>query len=90
MGDDIDSRLQDTGQAFLAAAWVRLQDLAAPLQPESIRGAKEWLSERMPRGLSYRPAAHQPSFVQHFDLGAARRAAPSFDKLCREVLRFLG
>ncbi|MGW4201006.1 hypothetical protein [Streptomyces sp. NPDC004726] len=44
----------------------------------------------MPAGSTYRPPAHQPSVVQHFDLDAARHAAPSFDKLCREVLRFLG
>ncbi|MGW4102406.1 DUF4276 family protein [Streptomyces sp. NPDC004976] len=64
-------------------------DLTPPPNPESIRGAKEWLSDRMPAGSTYQPPAHQPSFVQHFDLDAARHAAPSFDKLCREVVRFL-
>jgi hypothetical protein len=65
-------------------------DLTPPPHPEAIRGAKEWLSDRMPAHSTYRPPAHQPSFAQHFDLDAARHAAPSFDKLCREVLRFLG
>ena len=39
-----------------------------------------------------RPASSPPHNLraQHFDLDAARHAAPSFDKLCREVLRFLG
>lgn len=64
-------------------------DLTPPPNPESIRGAKEWLSDRMPAGSTYQPPAHQPSFVQRFDLDAARHAAPSFDKLCREVVRFL-
>ncbi|MGW0926066.1 DUF4276 family protein [Streptomyces sp. NPDC002755] len=78
------------GAAGLAGHMGLPNDLAPPLQPESIRGAKEWLSARMPAGITYRPAAHQPSFVQHFDLDAARNAAPSFDNLCRELLRFLG
>ena len=78
------------GAAGLAGHMGLPDDLAPPPQPESIRGAKEWLSDRMPAGSTYRPPAHQPSFAQHFDLDAARNAAPSFDKLCREVLRFLG
>ncbi|NEC86471.1 DUF4276 family protein [Streptomyces sp. SID12501] len=78
------------GAAGLAGHMGLPHDLTPPPDPEAIRGAKEWLSERMPAGSTYRPPAHQPSFVQHFDLDAARNAAPSFDKLCREVLRFLG
>lgn len=78
------------GAAGLAGRLGLPRDLSPPPHPESIRGAKEWLSKRMPAGLTYRPSAHQPAFVQHFDLDAARHAAPSFDKLCREVLRFLG
>lgn len=78
------------GAAGLAGHMGLPHDLTPPPHLESIRGAKEWLSERMPAGSTYRPPAHQPSFVQHFDLDAARHAAPSFDKFCREVLRFLG
>ncbi|NSL43348.1 DUF4276 family protein [Streptomyces sp. 8P21H-1] len=74
---------------FLAGRMGLPHDLAPPPNPEAIRGAKEWLSDRMPLGSTYRPPAHQPSFVQYFDLDAARHAAPSFDKLCREILRFL-
>ncbi|MFJ4832109.1 DUF4276 family protein [Streptomyces sp. NPDC088747] len=78
------------GAAGLAGHMGLPHDLTPPPHPESIRGAKEWLSQRMPSGITYRPPAHQPSFAQHFDLDAARSAAPSFDKLCRDVLRFLG
>ncbi|MGK3945042.1 DUF4276 family protein [Streptomyces sp. RP5T] len=78
------------GAAGLAGRMGLPHDLTPPPDPEAIRGAKEWLSHQMPAGSTYRPPAHQPSFVQHFDLEAARNAAPSFDKLCREVLRFLG
>ncbi|MEU7195506.1 DUF4276 family protein [Streptomyces xinghaiensis] len=59
-------------------------DLAPPPHPETIRGAKEWLSSRMPRGTTYQETAHQPSFAQRFDLDAARSGAPSFDKFCRD------
>ncbi|MCS0639106.1 DUF4276 family protein [Streptomyces sp. LP05-1] len=59
--------------------------LVPPPAPETIRGAKEWLTRQMPRGASYQETAHQPSFVQRFDLDAARSGAPSFDKLCRDV-----
>ncbi|MBD0737118.1 DUF4276 family protein [Streptomyces sp. CBMA29] len=64
-------------------------DLQPPPQPETIRGAKEWLTKRMPRGSSYQETAHQPSFAQLFDLDAARTGAPSFDKFCRDVHRLL-
>ncbi|MGW4789943.1 DUF4276 family protein [Streptomyces sp. NPDC004230] len=77
------------GAAGLAGHMGLPDDLAPPPHPESIRGAKEWLSARMPAGLTYRPPAHQPSFATRFDLDAARSTAPSFDKLCREVLRLL-
>lgn len=60
-------------------------DLAPPSNPEAIRGAKEWLSKRMPHGATYQETAHQPSFAQRFDLDAARSGAPSFDKFCRDV-----
>lgn len=78
------------GAAGLAGHMGLPEDLAAPPNPESVRGAKEWLSKRMPAGITYRPPAHQPSFAQRFDLDAARRTAPSFAKLCREVLRVIG
>ncbi|MFJ9380184.1 DUF4276 family protein [Streptomyces sp. NPDC101455] len=77
------------GAAGLAGHMGLPTDLTPPPHPESIRGAKEWLSKRMPAGIAYSPPAHQPSFATRFDLDAARDAAPSFDKLCRELLRLL-
>ncbi|BCL22214.1 DUF4276 family protein [Streptomyces tuirus] len=76
------------GAAGLAGKAGLPEDLAPPAEPESIRGAKEWLSRRMPRGSTYQETAHQPSFATLFDLDTARAAAPSFDKFCRDV-RFL-
>lgn len=56
----------------------------APGDPESIRGAKEWLGARMPRGRRYRATLHQAALTAIFDLDAAR-TAPSFDKMWRDV-----
>jgi len=59
-----------------------------PPEPESIRGAKEWLSAHMPSGQPYRPTLHQSALTAIFDLDTARMA-PSFDKLWRDVSSLL-
>lgn len=61
-------------------------DLTAPATPETIRDAKGWLSERM--AAPYREVLDQPALAAKFDLDAAR-AAPSFDKLVRDVQRLI-
>lgn len=60
----------------------------APAQPESIRNAKGWLSKRMPPGRPYSETLDQPALTAAFDLKAAR-AAPSFEKLWRDVVWLL-
>lgn len=64
-------------------------DLASPEDPESIRGAKEWLRDRMTGGSTYSPTLDQPALTAQFDLDAARRA-DSFDKCVREIRRLIG
>lgn len=59
-----------------------------PADPEAIRGAKEWLGAHMPPGQRYRPTLHQSALTEIFDLDAAR-AAPSFDKMWRDVADLL-
>lgn len=59
--------------------------LDAPLAPESIRGAKEWLGDRMPHG--YNAPNDQPAFTRVFSFEAAARV-PSFARL-RGKLRAL-
>lgn len=61
------------------------QELRPPRDSEAVRGAKEWLSDRMPPGRAYRPTLDQASLTARFDLALARARAPSFDKLCRDV-----
>ena len=63
-------------------------DLASPPAPENIRGAKEWLADRMPGGRSYSEASDQPALTATFDMNTARRA-DSFDKCFRELVRLL-
>jgi hypothetical protein len=58
-------------------------DLEAPPDPEAIRGAKEWLTARMPGG--YDPPNHQPLFTAHFSLAQAA-AEPSFARLQAKAL----
>jgi hypothetical protein len=58
--------------------------LTAPDDPESIRGAKEWLTARMAPDRRYVETLDQAALAATFDLELARRA-PSFDKLYRQV-----
>lgn len=58
-------------------------DLAAPANPEAIRGAKEWLGERMAE--PYDPITHQVKFVARLNLGEAARN-PSFARLVSKVV----
>jgi hypothetical protein len=62
-------------------------DLVSPASPETIRGAKEWLSKRM-IGRPYKETTDQEPLAREFDLELAR-ACPSFDKLCRETIRIV-
>jgi Domain of unknown function (DUF4276) len=62
--------------------------LNAPDDPESIRGAKEWLTAHMEPGRRYVETLDQAALAAVFDLERARRAS-SFDKLYREVASFL-
>lgn len=61
-------------------------DLEPPTDPEAIRGAKEWLSARIPQG--YRETLDQPALTAVFDLQLAR-SAPSFDKCYRDLASIL-
>ncbi len=63
-------------------------DLEPPIDPETIRGTKEWLSHRMLPGRSYAETTDQPVLTAAFDMEVARRA-DSFDKCYREVKNML-
>lgn len=76
------------GAASLAGKRRLRSALVAPSAPEEIRGAKEWLSQHMEEGHSYRETIDQSALSAIVDLNLARRAK-SFDKLWREVERLL-
>ena len=59
-------------------------DIESPADPEAIRGAKEWLSDRMLSD-NYVPTLHQAAFTASFDLVAAQRA-DSFSKCWRGIV----
>lgn len=63
-------------------------DIQAPANPESIQGAKEWLTERMVGTRAYTPTLDQPLLASTFDLASAL-CAGSFEKFHREVERLL-
>ena len=61
------------------------EDPHAPIDPEGIRGAKEWLEDKLAGG-RYSPTIDQPAWAAIFDFQQAR-VASSFDKLWREMER---
>jgi len=63
-------------------------ELIAPADPESNPNPKAWLTERMPRGRSYRETLDQPALTAVFDLRSACDS-PSFRKLCRDLQSLL-
>lgn len=62
--------------------------LQSPPYPETIRGAKEWLSSMMLQGVSYSETDDQTALTSVFDMAMARRA-DSFDKCYRDIRRML-
>jgi hypothetical protein len=61
----------------------------APKDVEGMRNPKGWLTRLLPPGSPYSPTIDQAPMAERIDLEKAR-TAPSFDKLCRELVRLLG
>lgn len=64
-------------------------NLEPPHDPEGIRGAKYWLSVRMPPNNPYSETVDQAALTSLFDLQLARTRSNSFDKCYREISRIL-
>lgn len=58
-------------------------DICIPERPEGIRGAREWLDQRMTRG--YKQTIDLDPMLQNLDYRAARESAPSLDKFLRDL-----
>ena len=63
-------------------------NLQSPDNPEAIRGAKEWLKQRMESGETYRETLDQPALTACLNLDGARQA-DSFDKCYRDIVYLL-
>jgi len=66
-----------------------VEQLSPPIDPESIRGAKEWLTAHMAPGQSYSETRHQSAYSAVMELSDARKAC-SFRKFERELGQLLG
>jgi hypothetical protein len=64
-------------------------NIKAHPQPETVRGCKEWLASQMRRDQGYDEVNDQPALTQIFDLAAAQKACPSFEKCHREISSLL-
>lgn len=64
-------------------------DLLPPPDPESVRGAKEWIARHMIGTVSYSETIDQPALTAIFNLDQAAARANSFDKCLREVTRLI-
>ena len=63
-------------------------NIRAPNDPETIRGAKEWLGRQMEGTRKYSERFDQPALAALFDIEQARQA-DSFDKCYRDIVRLL-
>jgi len=61
-------------------------DLRFPTEPESVRGAKEWLSKALPKGQAYKETIHQDRIASQLNLDVLRRNSPSFIRFERSLL----
>lgn len=60
-----------------------------PEQPERIRGAKEWLSEKRPKGMAYKESVHQQKIAAHLNIDLLRQKSADFAHLERALLRLI-
>ena len=65
------------------------QELPEISDPETIRGAKEWIGNNMPPSTKYKETVDQASLAAVFDIDLARKHSPSFNKCHREIERLL-
>ena len=64
------------------------ETLCRPNNPESIKGAKEWLKGNMPESRTYSGTVDQPALTALFDFAQAKHSR-SFQKLWKSVQSLL-
>lgn len=73
----------------LAGEFGLPEDLRSEEDPERIRGAKEWLSNRMPRGSTYKPTFHQARMTERLNLDRVQQRSRSFHRLVNAVRQLI-
>jgi hypothetical protein len=64
-------------------------DVIPPPDPESIRGAKEWLARHMIGTRTYSETLDQPKLAANFDPDQAALRSESFEKCRREIINLI-
>lgn len=59
--------------------------ISAPDNIESIRNAKGWFKNHMPRGLAYKPTQDQARLTHYMSLDLVHRRSRSFRRLCHAM-----
>ena len=57
--------------------------------PENVRNVKGWITRHLPSGKAYKETEHQLSMTRLIDLGLARNASRSFQRLYNAVAQLL-
>lgn len=60
-----------------------------PQDAEAVRGAKEWLSSAMPKGIAYKPMTHQAKISAALNLNFLYENSPSFFHLDNALKRLI-
>lgn len=65
------------------------ETVAFPQNPETVRGAKEWLGKARPKGLAYKATTDQAKITARLNLDRLRQRSPSFRRFETAVLNLL-
>lgn len=60
-----------------------------PRNPQEIRGAKEWLSARRPKGMAYKETVHQQKITAHLNLDLLHERCRDFVHLTNAALQLI-
>lgn len=69
----------------LAGQYTLPAEISAPVDVEKIRGAKEWITDRMAPGRIYKETDHQPAMSAYMDLELAANRSRSFRRLISAI-----
>lgn len=65
------------------------EEIEFPLDPENIRGAKEWLSSKMPKGYAYKETTHQEKLSASINLSLLAENSPNFRRFETNLIELI-